>query len=99
FCGCRTHGSRQLGPRPSAVFAEPGRPTSYVGSLLFELPFDGDNITAQIYDQDPASGATLAAAPINLYVAPVPQQITIETPPPGRLVGSPMTVTGWTVRF
>jgi hypothetical protein len=90
---------QQIGAGSFDVVGAPGLPTGYVGSLFFDLPFDGDTIGVQIYDQDPASGAIVAAAPINLHVAPVPQQITIDSPPPGRLVGSPMTVTGRTVRF
>ncbi|MDQ2995764.1 MAG: Gmad2 immunoglobulin-like domain-containing protein [Chloroflexota bacterium] len=85
---------QQIGANTFPVFGDPGRPTTYAGSLEFVLPFDGDTITARIYDQSTGSGAT-----VSLYVAPVPQSITIDTPPMGALVGSPMTVTGRTVRF
>jgi hypothetical protein len=85
---------QQIGTGTFAVSGDPGRPTNYVGSLEFDLPFDGDTITAKIYDQDQANGAS-----VSLYVAPVPQAIAIDTPPAGALVGSPMTVTGRTVRF
>ncbi len=85
---------QQIGAGTFAVFGDPGRPTNYVGSLEFNLPFDGDTITAKIYDQDQANGPS-----VSLYVAPVPQSITIDTPPSGALVGSPMTITGRTVRF
>jgi hypothetical protein len=89
---------QQIGAGTFDVPGTPGWPSNYAGSLTFDLPFDGDTITAQISDLD-ANGTVLASQSINLYVAPVPQQITIDTPPPGTLVGSPMTVTGWTVRF
>ncbi len=85
---------QQIGASTFAISGDAGRPASYVGSLEFNLPFDGDTITARIYDQDQANGAS-----VSLYVAPVPQAITINTPPAGALVGSPMTVTGGTVRF
>jgi hypothetical protein len=85
---------QQIGAGTFAVFGDPGRPTTYAGSLEFALPFDGDTITARIYDQDQANGVS-----ISLYVAPVPQSITINSPPAGALVGSPMTVNGVTTRF
>jgi hypothetical protein len=87
-------GQQRIGAGTFPVFGDPGRPTTYAGSLEFILPFDGDTITARIYDQNTSSQAT-----VSLYVAPVPQSITIDTPPDGALVGSPMTVTGRTVRF
>lgn len=94
----RNSAQQEIGSGAFDVFGEQGRPTSYAGSLYFNLPFDGDTITAQIYE-DPASGSNATSSPISLYVAPVPQQITIDTPPPGTLVGSPLTLTGQTVRF
>jgi hypothetical protein len=94
----RNSSQQEIGSGSFDVFGEQGRPTSYAGELFFNLPFDGDTITAQIYE-DPASGSNATSNPISLYVAPVPQQIQIDTPPPGTLVGSPMTLTGRTVRF
>ncbi len=85
---------QQIGAGTFPVAGDPGRPTTFVGALEFVLPFDGDTITAKIYDQDQAN-----AARVSLHVAPVPQSIVIDTPPAGTLVGSPMTVTGRTVRF
>jgi hypothetical protein len=85
---------QQIGAGTFPVFGDPGRPTTYVGSLEFALPFDGDTITARIYDQDQANGAS-----VSLSVAPAPQSITINSPPAGALVGSPMTVKGGTTRF
>jgi hypothetical protein len=70
-----------------------GQPPS-VGSLEFNLPFNGDTITVRIYDQDQANGAS-----VSLVVAPVPQSILIDSPRAGALVGSPMTITGRTVSF
>jgi len=85
---------QQIGANTFTVAGEPGRPASFTGILEFDLPFDGDTITARVYDQDQAIGAS-----VSLYVAPVPQSITIASPPPGQLVGSPMTVKGTTTRF
>jgi hypothetical protein len=85
---------QQIGAGAFPVFGDQGRATSYIGSLEFNLPFDGDTITARIYDGDQANGAS-----ISLYVAPVPQSINISAPPAGVLVGSPMTVKGATTRF
>ncbi len=76
------------------MVGDPGRPTTYAGSLEFALPFDGDTIMVKIYDQDQANGASIC-----LYVAPVLQSIIINSPPAGALVGSPMTVNGGTTRF
>ena len=93
-CVVTNSSQQQIGANTFPVFGDPGRPATFVGSLEFALPFDGDTITARIYDQDQANGAS-----VSLYVAPVPQSITINSPPAGALVGSPMTVTGATTRF
>jgi hypothetical protein len=85
---------QQIGANTFPVTGEPGRPASFTGVLEFDLPFNGDTITARVYDQDQAIGAS-----VSLYVAPVPQSITIASPPPGQLVGSPITVKGTTTRF
>jgi hypothetical protein len=85
---------QQIGASTFPVTGEPGRPASFTGVLEFDLPFDGDTITARVYDQDQAIGAS-----VSLYVAPVPQSISITSPPPGQLVGSPMTLKGTTTRF
>ena len=58
---------QQIGAGTFPVSGDPGRPMSYVGSLEFVLPFDGDTITTKIYDQDQANGAS-----VSLFVAPVP---------------------------
>ncbi len=61
-------------------------------SCTLILPINGDTIRAEIFDESIATNA------ISLYVAPLPQQIAIDTPPPGTLVGSPMVFTGRTTR-
>jgi hypothetical protein len=90
----RDSSQRQIGASTFPVTGDQGHPASYIGVLEFDLPFDGDTITATIYDQDQANGVTRS-----LYVAPVPQSITITSPSPGQMVGSPITVQGTTTRF
>jgi hypothetical protein len=84
---------QQLGAGDFPVSGAPGLQRSFNAELFFTLPFNGDTIRAEIFDQSIASSA------ISLYVAPLPQQITIEQPPPLTLVGSPMVITGRTTRF
>jgi hypothetical protein len=68
-----------------------------------------------VYDQDAATGAIVARAVIDLQTGAAPQpttaqpsptnappalqQIFIDTPPPGTLVGSPVVITGRTVQY
>lgn len=95
-----TNSSRQqIGGGVFDVAGVPGRPTGFTGSLNFSPPLNGDTITVQVYDQDTTTGAIVASQTINLTVAPTPQQILIDTPPSGTVVGTPMVVTGRTVRF
>src|SRR5262245_34689192 len=47
----------------------------------------------------PATLAPPTAAPTLRTATPVPQQITIDTPAPGTLVGSPVVITGRATRF
>ena len=80
--------NQQLGAGDFPIGGAPGTPRSFNAELFFNLPINGDTIRAEIFDQSIAINA------ISLYVAPLPQRITIDTPPPGTLVGSPMVITG-----
>lgn len=77
----------------------PGRPASFNASLSFRLPVDGGNIRLELFDQNAADGAVAASSSLALRVAPQQQAISIETPPPGTQVGSPVVITGRTVRY
>lgn len=90
---------RQLGGGSFAVPGDPGQPALFLASLSFAEPLDGDTITLQLIDQEPATGAVLATASLTLITAPIPQRITIESPGPGVLVGNPVVVTGRTARY
>jgi hypothetical protein len=92
--GVTNSSQQQIGAGTFPVTGEQGHPASYDGQVEFDLPFEGDTITVRIYDQDPANSVSRS-----LYVAPVPQSITITSPAPGQMVGSPMTVKGTTTRF
>jgi len=46
------------------------RGASFNASLIFAEPRGGGTITVDIYDQNPANGAILVSASINLFVAP-----------------------------
>jgi hypothetical protein len=79
----------------------------FVASISFAEPAQGGPITVEIYDRD-AVGNVVANAIVQLRVnprtppTPTPgsggsigrQQISIDTPPPGTVVGSPLVVTG-----
>ena len=108
---------RQLGSGLFTVLGSPGQPTTFNGSLDFQLPQGGGPVRFEIYDQDAVTGATVARGVIDLQVAALPptlpttiaptataptasiQQIFIDTPAPGTLVGSPVVITGRTVQY
>jgi hypothetical protein len=81
------------------VNGQPGGPTTFVASLDFPLPSNGGAVTVEIFDQNAADGQVVASSTLSLNVSPPPQQIIIETPPAGTMVGSPVVLTGRTVRF
>lgn len=68
-------------------------------SIPFAYPPLGGPLRIDLYDQDPGSGAFLATATLQTATAALVQQITIETPPAGTQVGSPMVITGRATRF
>lgn len=90
---------QDLGSGLVPVNGAPGQPTSFGASLSFRLPVDGGNIRLELFDQNAADGAVAASSSLALRVAPQQQAITIETPPPGTQVGSPVVITGRTVRY
>jgi hypothetical protein len=92
-------GNRQIGNGTFAVQGAQGGPSSFTASISFNLPPAGGRISVEIVDQNAADGQIVAAARIDLSVTAQAQAIIIESPPANTLVGSPMTVTGRTVRL
>jgi hypothetical protein len=92
-------GSREIGSGTFPVQGAPGGPSSFTASISFNLPPGGGRISVEIVDQNAADGRIAAAARIDLSVTAQEQAIVIESPPANALVGSPMTVTGRTVRL
>lgn len=90
---------RTIGGGIFPVNGQPGGPSTFIANLEFTAPPDGGTITAEIFDQNAATNEIVANALLSLNVAPPPQQIIIETPPPNTTVGSPVVLTGRTVRF
>jgi hypothetical protein len=90
---------RALGSGSFPIPGNPGEPASFITSLTFAEPLEGDAISLQLADQDPTTGSLLAVASLALTVAPAPQRIVIETPDAGILVGNPVVLTGRTARF
>lgn len=88
-----------LGVGSFPIPGAPGEPALFIASLTFNEPLEGDAITLQLTDQDPATGGSVAVATQPLVTAPLPQRIMIETPARGAIVGNPVVVTGRTVRF
>jgi hypothetical protein len=97
----------QLGQGEFPVPAgQPGN-VPFVASIAFAEPAQGGGIVIEIYDRD-AVGNQLASAIVQLQVnprvQPTPttptggqvgqQELAIETPPPGTVVGSPVVITG-----
>jgi hypothetical protein len=87
-----------IGTGAVAVAGAPGRPTNFVAEVVFPLPLDGGPIQVELLDQS-ADNTIIARAAIQLRVQPTPQQIVIESPPPGTPIGSPVVITGRTTRF
>lgn len=90
---------RELGQGSFAVPGEAGRPALFRATLPFAASPEGDRIQVQLFDQDQASGEVIAQASVTLGVAPQPQRISVESPGPGAYVGTPVVVTGRTVRY
>ncbi|PDW02117.1 Gmad2 immunoglobulin-like domain-containing protein [Candidatus Viridilinea mediisalina] len=90
---------RELGAGTLPVTGAVGGPTSFRASLEFSPPAAGGRISVELVDQNPADGHIAASARLDLNVAAQPQMITIVSPEANQAVGSPMTVTGRTVRM
>lgn len=91
--------ARELGRGVVPVTGSPTGPSNFNAPLSFALPPDGGRIVVELLDQNAANNQIAANAQIELNVAPQAQAIAIESPPPGTQVGSPMTITGRTVRM
>ena len=89
---------RQLGANTFLVSGGPGQPGSFNVSATFGLPRDGGAIRVELFEPGPAPGTPLASSAIDLAVDAQYQAITIETPPPGTVVCSPLVLTGQTAR-
>lgn len=90
---------RQIGAGIIPVQGQPGRPTSFRGSLPLNLPLLGGDIQLRVYDQNAADNAVVAEATLPLKVVPQPQQLIFTSPAPNTYVGSPIVITGRTVRY
>jgi hypothetical protein len=90
---------QQIGAGAFPVGGAQGYPRGYNAELFFDQPINGDSIRVELYDWNAASGVSEASQQINLQVLPIPQQIFLDTPPPGTIVGSPMVITGRTMRY
>lgn len=67
--------------------------STFNASINFALPSQGGVVRATIGD------AAEASATLDLFVAAAQQTIMIDSPPPGTQVGSPVVITGRTVRY
>lgn len=93
---------RQLGAGTISI----NTPGEFNAEVRFNEPGTATRLLLELLDQDPTSGAVIASAAVNLQfqppaqpeVVPPGQTITIETPAPGTVVGSPVVVTGRTTQ-
>src|SRR5262245_51469453 len=88
---------QQLGAGQLHVDGARGQPGSFVASLTFTLPRDGGAVRIALIDRGDAAGQPATSA-LDMVVDAQYQSITIDTPPPGTAVGSPLVLTGWTAR-
>ncbi len=88
---------REIGSGTINVPGIPGRPGVFTGSLSFSPPLDGGTISVDVFEQG-ANGSAIAPATLNLFVAPQPQVIAIDSPPVNAYVGTPVVLTGRTAR-
>lgn len=73
-------------------------------SLTFNPPSGGGNVVLEVFEPGTGDAPLVASTTLNLTVgpppgitptpSPTPQAITIETPPPDTVVGSPVVITG-----
>ncbi|HEX5688645.1 MAG TPA: Gmad2 immunoglobulin-like domain-containing protein, partial [Roseiflexaceae bacterium] len=89
---------RQLGSGEFPVGGTPGQPTSFTAVMNFDLPRDGGPVSIELFERTDASGQGGASAVLGTVVEAQYQDIFIDTPSAGRVVGSPMVITGRTMR-
>ncbi|NJN16587.1 MAG: hypothetical protein HC822_10090 [Oscillochloris sp.] len=89
---------QNLGEGIFPVNGNPGGPSNFTASLQFNLPAQGGVVRLEVYDQNAVNNEIVANTSLDLNVLPPSQTITIETPPPGTVVGSPVVLTGRVVR-
>ncbi|GAB4450995.1 MAG: hypothetical protein OHK0015_56180 [Chloroflexi bacterium OHK40] len=89
----------QVGGGFFPVSGSPQEGSRFVASLAFAYPELGRPLRIDLYDQDPFTLAFLATATLELSTVALRQQITIEMPPLGTQVGSPVVITGRTARY
>lgn len=90
---------RQVGQGTFPVQGTPGRPTRFRAALPFDASPEGDRIQLLIFDQNQATGEIAGQASVTLGVAPQPQRILIDTPAANAYIGTPVVLTGRTVRY
>jgi hypothetical protein len=92
-----------LGSGFITVQGEPGSAGTFNASIDFNLPSQGGEITLRVFEVDQGNGREIASSSIDLLVGaaepPASQVITISSPPPGTVVGSPVVITGNTTQF
>jgi hypothetical protein len=87
---------QQIGAGTFQVFGPADQPAMFGPSLTFILPNDGGFVHLEVYDQNPADGTVVASTGLDLDVLAQYQAITLDTPPKGTQVGSPVVITGRT---
>ncbi|GAB4433243.1 MAG: hypothetical protein OHK0015_21780 [Chloroflexi bacterium OHK40] len=103
----RDRNGQQIGQGQFGVVGSQDGGARFNAQVLFTLPPGGGPITVELLEIDPANGQVRTSATLALQVAgppptatltPLPssQAITIDTPPQGTVVGSPVVITGRT---
>src|SRR5262245_5714342 len=86
-----------IGSDKLAVSAGAGGGGVFNAPLTFILPQNGGNVTARLFERA-ADGSIAATSDLPMFVQSQVQSITIDTPPSGTQVGSPMVLTGQLAR-
>jgi hypothetical protein len=87
----------EIGSGTFNVNGTAGQPATFNVPLTFNLPPRGGPIRLVIYDRN-AEGLAIGSTSVDLNVWP-PQDITIESPADGALVGSPAILAGKLARY
>ncbi len=92
-----------LGSGSITVQGEPGAAGTFNASIDFNLPADDGQITLRVFEIDQANGREIASSSLDLLVGaaapPASPVITLSSPPPGTVVGSPVVITGSSTQF